>query len=90
MFTDRVDVFKAMGSDTRQLILRVIEKGVKNPSRIARELGMPRSTVEKHLRVMLKAGVVNKVPVLNEHGRLGVRYELLEIAYKLKDAVQEL
>lgn len=90
MFTDKIDVFKAMGSGSRQKILGVMERGVVHPGRIARELGMPRSTVEKHLRVLMKAGVVEKVPVLDDEGHISVRYALNEVAHRLRDALQEL
>lgn len=89
LFTERIDVFKAMGSESRQKILGAIERGVDNPGRIALELGMPRSTVEKHLRVMMRAGVVEKVPVLDEEGHISVRYEINRVAYRLRDALKE-
>lgn len=90
MFTEKTDVFKAMGSETRQMILEVINGGVKRPSHIARKLGKPRSTVEKHLKVLLGAGIVEKIPELNERGQLSVRYEVQPVAYRLRDALKEL
>lgn len=87
MFVENVEVFKAMGSEPRVQILGVIEKGEKNPGKIARELGIPRSTVEKHIRVLLNAGLVVKVPVLNELDRISVSYELTDLAFRLRDSV---
>ena len=87
MFTEGIDAFKAMGSEPRQLILGAIERGVKNPSAIGRLLHMPRSTVEKHIRILLAARIVRKVPVLKERDRLGVNYELNPLALRLRDAL---
>ncbi len=88
MFAERTKVFKAMGSETRQMILKVIDDDVNRPGHIARELGRPRSTVEKHLRVLLGAGIIEKIPELNEQGHLSVRYEIKPVAYRLRDAVK--
>ncbi|MBN2335213.1 winged helix-turn-helix transcriptional regulator [Candidatus Bathyarchaeota archaeon] len=88
IFANNIEAFKAMGSESRQLILGAIERGVKNPGRIGRELGMPRSTVEKHLRILLKADLVSKVPVLNEENRISVSYEINQIAIRLREAVK--
>ena len=87
MFTEDIDAFKAMGSEPRQQILGAIEYGTKNPGRISRELGMPRSTVEKHIRILLNAKLVNKIPILNEEDRISVSYEINPLAYQLREAV---
>jgi DNA-binding transcriptional ArsR family regulator len=87
MFISKVDVFKAMISEPRQLILRTIDRGIRNLSGIAHELGTPRSTVEKHLRVLLRAGIVEKLPTLDERGRLNVKYEIKNVAYRLRAAL---
>ena len=87
MFTGNIDAFKAMGSEPRQLILGVMEHGTKNPGRISRELGMPRSTVEKHIRILLHAKLVRKIPTLNEKDRISVSYEINPLAYQLRGAV---
>lgn len=88
MFVKDVEVFKAMGSEPRQQILGVIEKGIKNPGQIGVELTMPRSSVEKHLRILLDAGLVSKVPVLNELDRISVSYEINPLAFKLREVVE--
>ncbi len=89
MFVDDFKVFRAMGSEPRQKILGAIEKGVKNPAKICRELGMPRSTIEKHIRVLLDAGLVKKVPVLNELNRISVSNEIEELAYRLREKINK-
>ena len=87
MFTQNIALFKAMGSESRQLILGAMEKGITNPGRIGRELGMPRSTVEKHIRILLKSGLVNKIPILNEKDRISVSYEINPVAFRLREIV---
>jgi len=86
MFVSNTRIFEAMGSVPRQQILGAIEHGVKNPGKISRELGMPRSTVEKHIRILSEAGLVSKVPVLNEKDRISVSYEINPLAYQLREA----
>jgi len=88
MFTQKIAVFKAMGSESRQLILGVMEDGITNPGRIGRELGMPRSTVEKHIRILLKANLVSKIPILNEQDRISVSYEINPVAFSLRKVVE--
>lgn len=88
MFVNDPSVFKAFGSEPRLQILGVIEGGIKNPGKIGRELAMPRSTVEKHLRILLKSGIVRKVPVLNELDRISVSYELEPLAFKLRGVLE--
>ena len=43
---------------SRLRILECIQKGVSNPGDLARKLDRHTSTVEKHLRVLPKAGTV--------------------------------
>jgi DNA-binding transcriptional ArsR family regulator len=89
MFIDDTRVLRAMAGKSRQRILTTIEKGVKNPGKIGRELGMPRSTVEKHLRLLVAAGVVEKKPILTPENRLGLSYEIMPIAYRIRAALNE-
>lgn len=87
MFIDDTRVLRAMAGESRQRILTTVEEGVKNPGKIGRKLGMPRSTVEKHLRVLVSAGVVEKKPILTPENRLGLSYEIMPIAYRIRDAL---
>ena len=90
MFTKKIAPFKAMGSESRQLILGVMEKGATNPGKIGRELGMPRSTVEKHIRILLKARLVNKIPILNEQDRISVSYEINPVVFRLREVLDSI
>ncbi|MFB0543722.1 MAG: ArsR/SmtB family transcription factor [Candidatus Bathyarchaeia archaeon] len=56
---------KALDNETRLQILDSIERSISNPGVIASRLDRPRSTVEKHLRVLRSAGLVEKIPALN-------------------------
>jgi DNA-binding transcriptional ArsR family regulator len=83
-------ILKALADTSRLQILECIENGVSNPGEIARKLDRHRSTVEKHLRVLLKAGIVEKVPSLTEAGHLSIRYrirgEATQILAKIREA----
>ncbi len=82
-------LLKALADRSRLEILDCIERGVSNPGEIARKLDRHRSTVEKHLRVLLKAKIVEKVPTLTERGQLSIRYRLRDEAKALLTSVQE-
>ena len=83
------NLLKALGDRSRLQILECIREGTSNPGKIARKLHRHRSTVEKHLRVLLRNGIVEKVPSLTEKGQLSVKYKITENAVKLLEAVKE-
>jgi DNA-binding transcriptional ArsR family regulator len=88
--TDRektVRFLKALADRSRLRILDCIRKEVANPGDIARKLGRHRSTVEKHLRVLLNAGIVEKVPSLSKAGQLSIRYKIRDSATELLKTV---
>jgi DNA-binding transcriptional ArsR family regulator len=82
-------ILKALASKSRLQILRCIQKDISNPGEIARELKRHRSTIEKHLRVLLSAKIVGKVPSLSRGGQLTIRYKIRENAKNLLVAIQE-
>jgi DNA-binding transcriptional ArsR family regulator len=82
-------LLKAFADKSRLQILEFIQKGVDNPGEIAKKLGRHRSTVEKHLRVLSAAKVVEKVPSLNKKGQLAIRYRITDNANELLGKVQE-
>ncbi|MFW9879316.1 MAG: ArsR/SmtB family transcription factor [Candidatus Thorarchaeota archaeon] len=69
-------VFSALGNKRRLEILDLIKDGISNPGEIARRMMLPRSTIEKHLRVLLNAKIVEKVPSLTSKGQLRVYYRM--------------
>ena len=81
-------LLKALADRSRLQILECIQKGVANPGDIAKKLDRHRSTIEKHLRVLLKAGIVEKVPSLTEKGQLSVRYKIRGNADELLAKIQ--
>lgn len=82
-------LLKALGDKSRLQIVECIQGGVSNPGKIARSLDRHRSTVEKHLRVLLRAGIVEKVPLLTSQGHLSISYRITENAAKLLAAIKE-
>jgi DNA-binding transcriptional ArsR family regulator len=82
-------LLKALADKSRLQILDYIQKGISNPGEIAKKLNRHRSTVEKHLKVLLKANVVEKVPSLTKSGQLAIRYKIRESANELLSKVQE-
>lgn len=88
-FDKNEKLLKALADKSRLQILGCIQKGIANPGDIARKLNKHRSTVEKHLRVLLKASVVEKVPSLTKGGQLSIRYKIRDSAVELLDKIQE-
>jgi len=82
-------LLKAFADKSRLQILECIQKEIANPGEIAKKLGRHRSTVEKHLRVLLAAKVVEKVPSLSKKGQLAIRYKITDNANELLGKVQE-
>jgi DNA-binding transcriptional ArsR family regulator len=92
---DKTERFlKALADKSRLQILECIPNGVANPGEIAKKLDRHRSTVEKHLRVLLKAGIVEKVPSLTKAGQLSIRYKVndsgAELLKTILDATQKI
>ena len=56
--------------------IEIGKKGMKPIEEMAKKLGRHRSTVEKHLRVLLKSGIIEKVPSLTIGGQLSVNYKI--------------
>jgi len=81
-------ILGALASKTRLQILECIQRGVSNPGDIARELKRHRSTIEKHLRVLLRAKIIKKVPSLTRGGNLTIRYETPENVKELLASIQ--
>ncbi len=74
---------KALANQSRLEILECIPNGVANPGEIAKKLDRHRSTIEKHLGVLLKAGIVEKAPSLTKGGQLSIRYKVCDNATEL-------
>lgn len=83
-------ILKAFASRSRLQILECIQQGISNPGEIARKLNRHRSTIEKHLRVLLAAGIVEKVPSLTRAGQLTIRYGIQERANKLVVTIKDI
>jgi DNA-binding transcriptional ArsR family regulator len=83
-------ILKALADKSRLQILNCVQKGISNPGDIAKKLDRHRSTIEKHLRVLLKANVIEKVPSLTESGQLSVRYKARNRAIELLATIQEI
>lgn len=81
-------VLKALADRSRLQIVECIREGISNPGEIARALKRHRSTVEKHMRVLLAAGLVEKVPALTKSGQLTIRYEVKEEVFALLENVE--
>jgi DNA-binding transcriptional ArsR family regulator len=66
----------ALASSARLEILNAISDGFVNPGEIAEKLDKHRSSIEKHLHILLVAGIIEKMPSLNSKGQLSIRYRI--------------
>lgn len=82
-------LLNALASKSRLQILELIQEGVSNPGEMAKKLNRHRSTIEKHLRVLLAARIVEKVPSLSESGQLTIRYKIAPNANEVLALIKE-
>lgn len=54
------DVLKALSTDTRMDILKMLKDGKRMPSDVAKRLGKSDATIVEHLQTMMDAGLVKK------------------------------
>jgi len=83
------ELLKALANKSRLQVLECIQKEISNPGEIAKKLNRHRSTIEKHLRVLLTANIVEKVPSLTKSGQLSIRYKIRGNANQLLVTVKE-
>jgi DNA-binding transcriptional ArsR family regulator len=83
-------LLKALADKSRLQILACIQKGISNLGEIAKKLKRHRSTIEKHLRVLLAASIVEKVPSLTKGGQLSIRYKIRDNANELLVTIQKI
>ncbi|MFX0197838.1 MAG: ArsR/SmtB family transcription factor [Candidatus Hodarchaeota archaeon] len=88
--TQIAQVFSALGNERRLQIIESIERGTSNPGEISHKMGLPRSTVEKHIRVLVSAGLVEKLPGLTIEGRLRIYYNTTKIAKTVLESVRKI
>ena len=69
-------LFSALASSKRLEILDAISSGFANPGEIAEKLNLHRSSIEKHLHILVVAGIIEKEPSLNKKGQLSVKYRI--------------
>lgn len=82
-------ILNALANRSRLQILECMQKGISNPGEMATELKRHRSTIEKHLRVLLTAEVIEKVPSLTRGGQLTIRYKIRDNANALLISIHE-
>ncbi len=51
------EILSALGNVKRLDIINLISEGISNPGDISKQMASPRATIEKHIRVLLKANV---------------------------------
>jgi DNA-binding transcriptional ArsR family regulator len=88
-YDKREKLLKALADKSRLQILDCIQKGISNPGDIAKKLDRHRSTVEKHLRVLLNANIVEKISSLTKGGHLCVCYKIQDGAVELLNKIRE-
>ena len=59
--TQLVDLYKALGDETRLRILRLLSNGESSLTEIAAKLGLAKSTVHGHMRILRVAGLTRSV-----------------------------
>lgn len=84
-----VEIMKALASKPRIQLLEFIQKGLTHPDEMARALDRGRQTIEQHLEVLRKAGIIEKAPS-TQQGKPTFRYTIPEKAGRFLTDIQEL
>lgn len=74
---NKISVFHALSSETRIKILRLLLKEKKHISAIAREIGIAVPVVSRHVKILEKAGLIEKKIIGNVH-LLSVKREKID------------
>lgn len=88
--TQIAQIFRGLGNERRLQIVESIEKGISNPGEISHKMGLPRSTIEKHIRVLVDADLVEKLPGLTIEGRLRIYYSATKITKTLLETAKKI
>ena len=75
-----VERLKALASVSRLQILDCIQKGICTPIDVAKAVKLEPTTVAQHLKILLAAGIAEKIPSLAEGERPTVYYRIRENA----------
>lgn len=59
--TELVELYKALGDETRLRILRLLSNGESSLTEIAEKLGLAKSTVHGHMRILRVAGLTRSI-----------------------------
>jgi predicted transcriptional regulator len=51
------------GAETRRRILKALQCGPKNCNQIARQIGVDWWTIQKHLQLLIKTGLINEINI---------------------------
>ncbi|MBN1330114.1 MAG: winged helix-turn-helix transcriptional regulator [Candidatus Heimdallarchaeota archaeon] len=87
---DIATFLSAIANERRLQILEKIQLGVSNPGELSRSLNLGRSTIEKHLRVMVAGKVLEKDAGLSSEGQLRIYYKITERAKSILEQLNKL
>lgn len=86
-----VGPLKALASRSRLQILECMQKGISNPSDIAKAVGLEPTTVGQHLKKLLASGIIERITSHAESGTLTVHYRIRNNAKdELLASIQEI
>jgi len=74
----------ALASESRLQILEYVKRGVNNPVDIAKAVKLDLGTVRQHLRILSEAGIIERIPLVTQGGRLTVNFR---VRHDAKDAL---
>jgi predicted transcriptional regulator len=69
-------IMKAYASQARLEILDHIQRGITNVSDIALSMGRHRSSIDRHLKILVDANIVKKVQAKSKQGKIVSIYTL--------------
>ncbi len=81
------ELIKALSSETRLKVMDSLSRGMEHPDEIAEELGITRQSVDKHLLLLYRLGIVGRSAIFPPDGRPRIVYHMSSAGKELlKDA----
>jgi len=76
MESRNIRILQALASSTRDQIVKCLREGIDHPDDIAKEIGIIRQGVDKHLLELHALGIVDREAVFPPDGRPKIVYKM--------------
>lgn len=90
MESRNIKILQALASSTRDQIVKCLREGIEHPDDIAKEIGIIRQGVDKHLLELHALGIVDREAIFPPDGRPKIVYKMSGMGLELYGAIDKL